>query len=78
MVRLQNGSVGDERRERRGVVAVEPEPVRREGRQRRVRSVRVLRVAVPAQVHLALERLVAEPARERLVPGVLAHVCNQI
>ena len=38
----------------------------------------VLGVLVPSQVHLPLERLVAELAGERLVPGVLAHVRDQV
>lgn len=40
--------------------------------------VRVLGVAVATQVHLALEGLIAKPARERLVTSVLAHMCDQI
>lgn len=40
--------------------------------------VRVLGVAVATQVHLALEGLIAEPAGERLVASVLAHMCDQI
>ncbi len=39
---------------------------------------RVLAVAVPPQVDLALEGLVTESAGERLVAGVLAHVGDQI
>lgn len=39
---------------------------------------RVLAVAVPPQVDLALEGLVAESAGKRLVAGVLAHVGDQI
>lgn len=39
---------------------------------------RVLAVAVPPQVDLALERLVAQAASERLVAGVLAHVGDEI
>ena len=38
----------------------------------------VLSLAVAAQVHLALERLVAQPTLERLVARVLAHVCYQV
>lgn len=38
----------------------------------------VLALAVPAQIHLALERLFAETARERLVSGVLSHVRDQV
>lgn len=38
----------------------------------------VLALAVPAQVHLALERLVAQAARERLVARVLAQVRDQV
>lgn len=38
----------------------------------------VLALAVPAQVHLPLERLVAEPARKRLVARVLAQVRDQV
>lgn len=30
------------------------------------------------QVYLALERFVAESAREGFVPGVLAHVCDEV
>ena len=47
-------------------------------RERQVGHRRVLAVPVPPQVDLALERLVAEAARERLVPGVLAHVGDEI
>ena len=39
---------------------------------------RVLGVAVAAQVHLALEGLLAEAAGEGLVTGVLAHVRDQV
>ena len=39
---------------------------------------RVLAVAVPPQIDLALEGLVTESAGERLVAGVLAHVGDQI
>ena len=47
-------------------------------RQRQVSHGRVLAVAVPAQVHLALEGFVAQAARERFVAGVLAHVGDQV
>lgn len=42
------------------------------------RRPRVLALAVSAQVHLALERLVAQAARKRLVARVLAQVRDQI
>lgn len=38
----------------------------------------MLALPVPPKVHLPLERLVAEAARERLVAGMLAHVRNQV
>jgi hypothetical protein len=38
----------------------------------------MLRLPVPPQVHLALEGLLAEAAREGLVAGVLAHVGDQV
>lgn len=38
----------------------------------------VLTLPVTSQVDLPLERLVAEAAREGLVPRVLAHVCDQV
>lgn len=47
-------------------------------RERQVGHGRVLAVPVPPQVDLALERLVAQAASERLVTGVLAHVGDEI
>lgn len=47
-------------------------------RERQVGHGRVLAVAVPPQVDLALEGLVAQTASERLVSSVLAHVGDQI
>lgn len=47
-------------------------------RERQVGHGRVLAVPVPPQIDLALERLVAQSAGERLVAGVLAHVGDEI
>lgn len=69
--------VGDEGCEWwRGLVAVEPVAVW--GLQGWLCGVRVLGVAVAPQVHLALESLVAQSAREGLVTSVLAHMRYQI
>ena len=38
----------------------------------------MLALAVSAKVHLALERLLAEAAREGLVPGVFPHVRDDV
>ena len=38
----------------------------------------MLRLFVSAEVDLPLEPLVAQPARKRLVPGVLPHVRYQV
>ena len=38
----------------------------------------VLALPVSPQVHFPLEPLLTEPARERLVARVLAHVCDQV
>lgn len=53
--------------------------VERRGRRVRGRlALAVLRVAVPSEVHLALESLLAQTTRKGLVPGVLAHVSDKV
>lgn len=43
-----------------------------------LREARVLTLPVTAQIHLPLERLLAETAAEGLVAGVFAHVRDQV
>lgn len=44
----------------------------------RFRNGRMLRFPMPSQIHLSLERFVAQTARKRLVTGVFTHVRNEI
>ena len=75
---IQIDLIGDEWGEWcRGIVAVVPVAMgdlQRGG----LGGLRVLRVAVAAQVYLTLERLVTQTTRERLVSRVLAHVRDQV